>query len=120
VAHDRLVRKCFIDYDREMALVATRTDDGATQEIVGVGRLTKPGGTDEAEVAVLVSDRYQKHGVGTELVRRLIDVARDERLQTIEANILPENTGMNALARHFGFKVVPDGDFSRIRAVLTL
>lgn len=120
VAHDRLVRKCFIDYDREMALVATKPANGSAGEIIGVGRLTKQTGTDEAEVAVLVSDLYQKHGVGTELLRRLIDIARDEKLRTIEANILPENSGMNALARHFGFRVVPDGDFTRIRAVLEL
>jgi acetyltransferase len=120
VAHERLVRKCFIDYDREMALVATRPGNGTAPEIIGVGRLTKQSGTEGAEVAVLVSDRYQGHGVGSELVRRLIDVARDEKLKSIEANILPENSGMNALARNFGFKTMPDGDFSHIRAVLEL
>jgi acetyltransferase len=120
VAHERLVRKCFIDYDREMALVATRPGNGTAPEIIGVGRLTKQSGTEGAEVAVLVSDRYQGHGVGSELVRRLIDVARDEKLKSIEANILPENSGMNALARNFGFKTMPDGDFSHIRAVLGL
>ena len=67
VAHDRLTRICFIDYDREMALVAERQDpevDGG-REILGVGRLSKLHGTDEAEFALLVADRFQKHGLGT-------------------------------------------------------
>ncbi len=43
--------------------------------------------------------------MGTELVRRLIEVARDEKLEQIVAVILPENYGMMALARHFQFTV---------------
>ncbi|MGA7638884.1 MAG: hypothetical protein WCB00_18255, partial [Candidatus Acidiferrales bacterium] len=62
VAHERLLRKCFIDYDQEMALVAERTGpDTAQREIVAVGRLTRARAASEAEVAVLVSDRYQRH-----------------------------------------------------------
>ena len=51
-----------------------------------------------------MSDRYQRHGLGTELVRRLIQVGRDENLKEIVANILPENLGMRALADRFDFK----------------
>jgi acetyltransferase len=104
VAHERLIRKCFIDYDREMALVAVRPAPNGTQEMLAVGRLTKTPGTREAEIAVLVTDRYQKMGLGKELVRRLIQVGRDEKLASIEANILPENLGMRALASGFGFR----------------
>jgi acetyltransferase len=69
----RLIQKCFIDYDREMALVAERTSPETGQpEIIAVGRLSKSRTTEEGEVAVLVSDHYQGHGLGTELVRRLI------------------------------------------------
>jgi len=107
VAHERLIRKCFIDYDREMALVAVRPGPGGTQEILAVGRLSKTPGTREAEIAVLVTDRYQKMGLGRELVRRLIQVGKDEKLESIEANILPENLGMRALASGFGFKTRP-------------
>jgi len=68
-----LIQKCFIDYDREMALVAERTSPETGQpEIIAVGRLSKSRTTEEGEVAVLVSDHYQGHGLGTELVRRLI------------------------------------------------
>ena len=121
VAHERLIRKCFIDYDREMALVAERVEpDTGEREIVAVGRLSKARQPDEAEVAVLVSDHYQRHGFGTELVRQLIQVARDEKLQEIVANILPENLGMRALADRFGFKIRESDDPGMVIAVLSL
>jgi acetyltransferase len=121
VAHDRLIRKCFIDYDREMALVADRTLASTDRhEIMGVGRLSKSRGTKEGEVAVLVSDRYQNLGLGTELVRRLIQVGRDEELQKIVANILPENVATQALANRFGFNIRQTGDPRTVVAVLNL
>ncbi|MFZ0582232.1 MAG: GNAT family N-acetyltransferase [Candidatus Acidiferrales bacterium] len=121
VAHERLLRKCFIDYDQEMALVAERTGpDTAQREIVAVGRLTRARAASEAEVAVLVSDRYQRHGLGTELVRRLIQVASDQKIQEIVANILPENMGMRALADHFGFAIHESDDPGMVIAVLNL
>jgi acetyltransferase len=121
VAHERLVQKCFVEYDREMALVAERTPpDTGQPEIIAVGRLTKSKSDDEAELAVLVSDRYQRHGLGAELVRRLIQVGRDQKLREIVANILPENYAMRALADRFGFKMRASDDPTIVVAVLNL
>ena len=121
VAHDRLLQKCFIDYDREMALVVDRQDpQSGEHEILAVGRLTKAPASSEAEVAVLVSDKAQKHGLGTELIRRLIEVARDEKLKRIVAIILPENYGMMALAKHFLFTVRESADPGVIVAALDI
>ena len=121
VAHDRLIQKCFVDYDREMALVVDYQDPGTGEhEIRAVGRLTKIPGTAEAEVAVLVSDRFQKQGLGRELVRRLIEVGRAEKIGQIVANILHENEGMRALARHFKFHTRDTSDPSMVIAVLDL
>ena len=67
--HERLTRICFIDYDREMALVAERRNpETGESEILGVGRLMKIHGTREAEVAVLISDKWQGRGLGKELL----------------------------------------------------
>jgi acetyltransferase len=121
VAHARLMQKCFIDYDREMALVADWQNPSTSEhEILAVGRMTKVPNSCEAEVAVLVSDHAQKQGLGTELVRRLIEVAREEKLERITAVILPENYGMMALARRFQFTVRPNPDPSVVIAVLNL
>jgi acetyltransferase len=121
VAHARLMSKCFIDYDREMALVADRENPGGGEpEILAVGRLTRMAGSREGEVAVLVADRFQHFGLGSELLGRLIQVARDEKLARIHASILLENMGMRALAARYGFEIVKDADLSAIHAVLTL
>ena len=121
VAHERLIQKCFIDYDRELALVADFENPQSGQhEIFGVGRLTKMPGEEDAEVGVLISDKYQEQGLGTELVGRLIAAGRNEKLQRIVANILPENAGMRALADKFGFQIRPADDPSMVVAVLDL
>jgi acetyltransferase len=123
VAHERLVRICFIDYDREMALVAERNapnDAAAGREILGVGRLSKLHGRNEAEFAVLVSDLYQRHGLGFELMRRLTQIARDEKLERVTGNILPENKEMQGLARKAGFEIRMDQDLSMYTATLSV
>lgn len=121
VAHDRLIRKCFIDYDREMTLVADRTD-GQTgrHELLGVGRLTRQRASEDAELAVLVTDRCQKAGLGTELVRRLIEGARSENLRRVIVHILPENQERLKLANHFQFAVTRDEDPYAVTAILDL
>jgi acetyltransferase len=111
VDHERLFQKCFIDYDREMALVADYLNpETGEHEILGVARLTKTIGERDAEVAVLVSDAKQGQGIGTELLGRLIEVARGERLERVIANILPENLGMRSLANRFAFTAAPSGE----------
>jgi acetyltransferase len=104
VAHDRLTRICFVDYDREMVLVAVRRQP--ERQIVGVGRLSKIYGSREAQFAVLVKDDHQRQGLGSELLRRLVVGARAERdLSRVVAHILPENVGMKRLAERLGFTV---------------
>jgi len=58
VAHNRLIRVCHVDYDRDIALVALDTSS-STSKIVAVGRLTKEHGLNVAEFSMLVADDYQ-------------------------------------------------------------
>ncbi|HEY3453815.1 MAG TPA: bifunctional acetate--CoA ligase family protein/GNAT family N-acetyltransferase [Bryobacteraceae bacterium] len=102
--HERLTRICFIDYDREMALVAERNDSGS-KEIVGVGRLIKTPQDASAELALVVNDSFQRHGIGGELTHRLIEVARDEQLESVTASVLLENRPMQELLEKFGFVI---------------
>ena len=67
-----------------------------------------------------MSDCYQHLGLGAELVRRLIEVGRDEKLKEIEAIILPENTAMQSLANRFGFQTRQTNDPAEVAAVLQL
>ncbi len=110
-AHERLTRICFIDYDREMALVAERTEPGTSRpEILGVTRLSRLHGANAAELTLIVKDEFQHQGVGTELVRRTLDIARTEKLGKIVANILAENRDMQSLCQKLGFRVADVND----------
>jgi acetyltransferase len=121
VAHERLIRKCFIDYDREMVLVADRTDlQTGRHELLGVARLTRQRPPEDAELGILVTDRCQGAGLGTELVRRLIEVARSENLRRIIAHVLTENPAMLKLVQHFEFAVTMDEDPASLLAILNL
>lgn len=103
-AHERLMRLCFIDYDREMALVADyKNPETGEHEILAVARLSKLHGVNEAEFSLMVSDRHQYQGLGTELLRRLLTVARDEKLHEVSAQILPENGAMQRVCEKVGF-----------------
>ena len=105
VAHQRLTRICFIDYDREMALVADcKNAHNGDHEILGVGRLCKVRATDEAEFALVVSDRFQRQGLGTELLSRLLQIGRDEKVRRIVGLIRPENLAMKCLCQRLGFR----------------
>jgi acetyltransferase len=119
-AHERLTRICFIDYDREIVLVADhRKKDDGHPEIIAIGRLSKlRGGGNEAELAVLVDDRYQGQGLGTELFRRLIAVARDEKLKRVVSTILAENREMRAICKKLGFRMEADLEDGTVRAEL--
>jgi len=120
-AHERLTRICFIDYDREMALVAECHDPASgEQRILGVTRLSKIHGTDSAEWAVIILDEFQHRGLGTELMRRSIDVARAEKLKLVICNILPENFEMRAICQRLGFKLSHATEDNLVRGVLEL
>jgi acetyltransferase len=121
IAHERLTRMCFNDYDREIALVAEHTDaKTAKREILGVGRLSKARGLNEAEFALIVSDRYQRMGLGTELLKRLVQIGKDEKLDRITANMLAENHGMHHVAKNVGFKLRRDASNQDYRAEISL
>jgi len=121
VAHERLLRICFGDYDREMALVVERTDPGTGERrILAVGRMNKLHVRNEAEVAVLVSDQYQRLGLGNELLRRVIQVARDEKLSQVSMEMLSDNIAMQILGRRFGFRVRAGEDLTSIQVYLNL
>jgi acetyltransferase len=110
-AHERLTRICFIDYDRQIALVVDyENPDTGQREILGVGRLTKLNGTSEAEFAMLVADSTQHLGVGTELLQRLVHIAQQESISLITAEILLENRAMQHVCKKAGFELHPIGD----------
>jgi acetyltransferase len=70
VAHERLRRVCFVDYDRELVFVAEQAAaEGNPACIWAVGRLSRRPGTMSAQWSMLVADPYQQRGVGTEFLK---------------------------------------------------
>jgi len=105
IRHERLTRVCFIDYYREMALVAEKPETAtAPAEIIGIGRLVKSPLKSEAEVAALVTDSFQRKGVGREMVSRLIRFGREEKLERLIASVLTDNPAMKKLLEGQGFE----------------
>ncbi|MEW4570848.1 bifunctional acetate--CoA ligase family protein/GNAT family N-acetyltransferase [Tautonia sp. JC769] len=121
VAHERLTRICFIDYDREMALVVSRrpTEPGR-HEILAVGRLSRQHSFDEAEFALLVADPYQGQGLGGELLRRLIQIARNEGIRRVTADMLRDNRPMQQVCERLGFRLRYDPDDQIVHAEIEL
>lgn len=102
--HRQLTRVCFIDYDREIVLVADYFNPESNEhEILGIGQLNKIHGSTEAELALLVSDAYQRKGLGEQLARYLIQLAAPEGICTITGDIHPSNMKMQNLCRKLGF-----------------
>ena len=121
IAHERLTRICFNDYDREIALVIDyKNPQTARHEILGVGRLSKLHGLDEAEWAIIISDQWQGHGLGTKLLRLLVEIGRKEKLSRIFAHILPDNSVMQHVSKKVGFKLHFDSKEDEWKAELAL
>lgn len=119
--HERLSRLSFIDYDRELALVALRQNAEMNMpEIMGIGRLSKQHGTKQAEFVLLVSDQFQHQGLGRELLGRLMQVARDEKLRSIFGFVLKENNEMIQLVEKLGFSLSPTDREGILRAQMEL
>jgi acetyltransferase len=104
VAHERLLKLLRIDYHNEIALVATCQDKSGKKRLVAVGRLIKIAESSSAEVAFVVADQHQRHGLGTYLLDRIIHIARLEGFNSLEAEVLSDNYSMQELFRRAGFQ----------------
>jgi acetyltransferase len=120
IAHERLTRICFNDFDRELALVAVETTAAETPGIVAVGRLSKSHTAPDAEVAIVVVDRWQRHGLGAELLHRLVDIARTEGIRRVWAEMLPANSGMRRTVLDAGFTIADELFSPTVRGELLL
>jgi len=101
---DMLMRFTQIDYDREMALIATTEIDGNETEI-GVARyVTNPDG-ESCEFAIVVADIWHKRGIGSHLLDNLVRIAKTRGFNYIEGEVLVNNTSMLELMQAFDFTI---------------
>jgi acetyltransferase len=115
-----LVRFTQIDYDREMAFIATIDEEGREVEI-GVARyITNPDG-ETCEFALVVTDAWHRRGLGRRLMELLIEVAQQRGLKEMVGHILANNVSMLELCTGLGFDTVQSAqDPTQKRATLPL
>jgi acetyltransferase len=118
--HERLSRICFIDYDRQIALAVERKDSDGKSEIIGVGRLIKMRNGREGEFAILISDGYQRQGLGTILLSMLLQIGRDEKLDRVFGTIMNDNKGMQKICQNLGFALHYSIRENTVKAVIDL
>jgi RimJ/RimL family protein N-acetyltransferase len=103
--HDRMMPLVNIDYEKDMAIVAT-VEEVAGEKILAVGRYIRSSKEDKmAEVAFLVRDEWQNRGMGRSLLQCLIDIARERKLDGFVATVLPANKQMLSVFHTCGFKL---------------
>jgi acetyltransferase len=121
ISHEQLARLTFVDYNREMSLVVVRDDPKTHRhQIIAHGQLTKLHGSGDAEFAIQVRDEYQGTGLGTELLESLLEIARDEGIERVVAEIMPENIGMRRICTKLGFTFHRLPDSQNIMAEIEL
>ena len=98
-----------VDYEDRLALVALDGD-----RLIGVGRFDRAPGEAEAEVAFVVADEYQHHGIGTLLLDELVRAARQRGIDTFRADTLAENRPMLDVFHHAGFPVVSSMEYGTV------
>lgn len=106
----QLARFTQIDYDREMAFIATRPGPDGQAETLGVGRVVADPDNVSAEFAVTVRSDLKGHGLGKLLMERLIDYCKSRGTGEIVGEALPQNARLLRLARSLGFQIAPAGE----------
>jgi len=110
---EMLVRFTQIDYDREMAFVAV-SEDGNLPNELGVARyISNPDGN-SADFAVVVADDCQRLGIGSKLLKTLIQTAKQKGLVYFEGEVLANNIAMLSLVKTLGFSVESKVDSTEV------
>ena len=114
--HKNLQRFCTIDYDRDMTLVATIREDVVTR-VIGMALYVRDPETGYGDAAFVVADAFQDRGVGSELIRRLTEIAHQRGLRGYTADVLATNTRMLHVFEKLGYDVdtTAEGDTLSIR-----
>ncbi len=112
-AHERLTRICFIDYARELALVAEANDPKAGPVIGGVSRMIRQDDGQSATLAVVIADDFQGQGLGEKLMRNALQAASSEGIRRVVIHFLPANSRMRKLSQKLGFTLSEEGALIR-------
>jgi acetyltransferase len=106
-SHEVAIRYCYIDYDREIAIVVELAE-GEKRRLLGVGRLAADPMRESVEYAVLVGDAWQDQGLGSVLTDFCLEIAKNWGIKKITALTTSDNLRMLSVFRRRDFTIVPD------------
>ncbi len=112
-SHEVAIRYCYIDYDREIAIVSELAD-GERKRLIGVGRLVADPMRETVEYAVLIGDAWQDKGLGSILTDYCLEISKDWGIKKMVAVTTSDNQRMLAVFRKRGFDLQPDPESSII------
>jgi acetyltransferase len=115
---DMLVRFTQIDYHNEMALIAVR-HTGNVEEEIGVARYVTNLDKKSCEFALVVSDQWQRKGIGHYLMQKLMEIARDRGLERMQGEVLRNNFKMLELIKNLNFQMQNHPEDINIKQVET-
>ena len=116
---EMLARFTQIDYDREIALVAT-DDDPETEQMLGVARIIGDPDGKKGEFAVVVGDPWHGIGIGSNLLEKCLAIAENRGFQRVHGIVLGENRSMLAMGKKLGFEVKVGADAKEFELVIPL
>jgi GNAT superfamily N-acetyltransferase len=111
IPHQRLQEFVVIDYQREFVLAATVALDVSRELVVGVAQYAVTATQHTAEVALVTRDDYQNRGVGTEMLRTMIRIARQQGLLAFSVEVLLNSAPILHILEREGFDMEPSGGF---------
>jgi acetyltransferase len=120
MSHTQLARFTQIDYDREMAFIATLTDEEGRPQTLGVVRAVGDPDNTSAEFAISVRSDLKRQGMGSILLDKIIRYCRGKGTGKLVGQVLPDNRPMLALAARHGFERerLPGDDVVELRLSL--
>ncbi|MCF8369216.1 MAG: GNAT family N-acetyltransferase [Bacteroidales bacterium] len=108
-SHEVATQFCFIDYDREIAIVAEIEIEGK-KKLIGVGRLISDPDGEIAEYAVLITDEWQHRDLGQILTSFCIEIAKQSGIKRVSAETTKDNKPMIFVFKKMGFEVFFNDD----------
>jgi acetyltransferase len=117
--HEIATRYCYIDYDREVAIVA-EYNDGTNRSLVGVGRLIADPDHETVEYAILIQDSWQQRDIGNIITDYCMEIAKKWNLQKFVAQTTSDNTRMLSVFRKRGFEIVSSGEDATVNVMKLL
>jgi len=118
--HTEMARLTQIDYDREMAFIATGVDPDIYQQTLGVVRTVTDANNHTAEYAVVVRSDLKGEGMGWKLLSKMIDYCRQRGTKVMKGEVLAHNHRMLDMAKQLGFKISPSNEEGVKRVELDL